>query len=203
MSIKIIERMLDYCVKLLDAFNANDKKKIIKWLVKLEKENKEELSSGKEFDIEFLKALHGLIAKEITNIKKNLDNSEKCKKSTELIFENLRKIIDQRIVRDQIIKEVIHPILKSWGYKKKARSFVKKEEKYTKKLFVVTSQFCDYYEVDFTFEISIEGPDVDLFRERISRDWFEITQDTDLKKLKAQITAQLLNEVKTFLDKYK
>ena len=57
------------------------------------------------------------------------------------IFELIKhsKTGDQRVVRDQLITEVISPILRNWGYKKKGRAFLKKEERIVKRLNVYSS----------------------------------------------------------------
>jgi hypothetical protein len=72
-----------------------------------------------------------------------------------------------------------------------------------KKLNIHTHKTTTYYEVEFIFEISIEGPDVHLEDHRVEEKWFKLTEDADLDTLKAEIAAHLLNAVKPFLDKYK
>ena len=112
MSIKVIERMIDYCNELLAAFKLKNKKQVSRWLSELEAENKEELAQAKEFGIAYLLSLHGMVANKITQIKRNINNPDKCTALVLNILDSLKSIIDQREVRDKIIKETIHPILK-------------------------------------------------------------------------------------------
>ncbi len=110
---------------------------------------------------------------------------------------------DQRGVRDQLIKEVIAPIMKSWGYKKKRRAFLKKEDGIVKKLNVYSSAWNNSREVNFIFEISAKGSGIDIYGERADETWFTLTKDTDLEELKKIIKIHLLKIVKPFLDKIK
>jgi hypothetical protein len=203
MSIKLIERMINYCNELLAAFKLRNKKQISRWLRELEKENKEELAQAKEFGIAYLLSLHGIVANKITAIKRNIDNPVRCMKIVGLILETLKNITDQREVRDKIIKETIHPILKSWGYKKRKRAFITKEGNFTKKLNVYTSKTSDYYDVQFIFEISIEGPGTNFVNHRVKEKWFILTEDVNIETVKAEVQAHLLNVIKPFLDKFK
>ena len=203
MSIKVVQRMIHDCNELLASLTLNNQGKITKWLKELEDENEESLSIAKEYNIKHLLSLHGMIAGEIDKIKDNLlNNYKKCIGFVETILEALESVIDQREVRDQIIKEVIHPLLKSWGYKKKKRTFVKEENGYFKKLMVYTSQFCDYYDVRFIFEIYIEGKGARYEYHRVKEKWFELTEDKNIEKIKAEVKIHLLNDIKPFLDRF-
>ena len=195
--------MIGYCDDLSAAFRRNHKDKVAKWLKELEEENNRELSIAKEFSVGYLLSLHGLISKEIDEIKGNLDDPKKCIGFVDNILKSLSKVTDQREVRDKIIKKIIHPLLKSWGYKKKKRTFVKKEGDYVKKLSVFTSQVCDYYDVKFIFEINIEGQETKHLAHRVKQKWFKLTQDKDLDKTIKEIKTHLLNDIKPFLDKFK
>ncbi len=202
MSIKVIERMIGYCNELLAAFKLKNKKQISRWLSELEAENKEKLDIAKEFHIAYLLSLHGMVANKIIQIK-NINNPNKCTALVLNILESLKRIVDQREVRDKIIKETIHPILKSWGYKKKARAFTKKEGLFIKKLNIYTNRFSDYYEVQFFFEISIKGPNTDIEFHRVEKRGFTLTEDVNIDIVKAEIQACLLNAIKPFLERYK
>ena len=119
------------------------------------------------------------------------------------IFELIKhsKIGDQRVVRDQLITEVISPILRNWGYKKKGRAFLKKEERIVKRLNVYSSSWNSKNEVEFIFEISAKGPGVDISGERAEEKWFTLTKDTDLKRISLEVREHLIKVVKPFLDK--
>ncbi|MBW2966508.1 DUF4304 domain-containing protein [Candidatus Woesearchaeota archaeon] len=203
MSIKVIERMIDYCNELLAAFKLKNKRQISRWLNELEAENKEELAQAKEFGIAYLLSLHGMVANKITQIKRNINNPNKCTALVLNILDSLKSIIDQRKVRDKIIKEVIQPILKSWGYKKIKRAFTKKEGNFIKRLNVYTSRTSDYYDVRFIFEISIKGPNTNIEFHRVEEKWFTLTEDVNINTVKAEVQAHLLNVIKPFLERYK
>ncbi len=195
--------MIFLCEELLAAFDLHDIAKAKTWLKQLEEYNLSEFGRGKEFKITFLLNLHGNIENEITRIKKNMEEYDNNKKYVALIFSQLKKVTDQRKVRDKLITEVIHPIFKSWGYKKEARSFRKEEGGYSKKVNIFTSQFVDYYNVEFIFEISIEGHGQHYLSHRVREKWFSLMEDTIVEKIKSEIAAHLLQEVKPFLDRFK
>jgi hypothetical protein len=203
MSIKTIERTIHYCNELLAAFKHNNKNAAIKWLKLMEYENNEELESAKEFKITYLLSLHGGIAQEIAKIKQNINNPARAAEIVANIKRILSNVKDQRGVRDELINNVISPVIKSWGYKKKARAFVKKESEYVKKVNVFTSQFADYYDVRFIFEISIEGKGVKILSHRVKELWFDLDQYTDIQKLIFAIKANLLGDIKPYLDSFK
>jgi len=203
MGYKTIESMIHFCEELLAAFKLHDTAKAKRRLNQLEEYNLSEFGGGKEFNITFLLNLHGNIEEEITKIKKNMEDHDKNKQYVVLILSQLNKVTDQRKVRDKIITEVIHPLFKRWGYKKEARSFRKEEGGYSKKVNIFTSQFVDYYNVEFIFEISIEGQGQHYLRHRVKEKWFKLTEDTDLGEIKAEIEAHLTQEIKPFLDRFK
>lgn len=203
MSIKVVERMKHYCHELLVGLKHNDATKVSKWLKELEKENNEELSLAKEFSIKFLLSLHGMISEDINKIKANLNNRKDCIKTIKKTKHSLEEVVDQRKVRDEIIKEVIQPLLKGWGYKKRGRAFIKEENGYFKKLNVYTSNVCDYYDVNFTFEIYIKGHGIEHEGHRVKEKWFVLTQDIDLKKIKEEIKTHLISDIKPFLNKFR
>lgn len=193
--------MVHYCNELLAAFKINNRAKISKWMIELEEENNKELSLAKKYSIKYLLSLHGMIAREIGKIKSNLNNAEKCSGFVNRILISLENVVDQREIRDKLIKEVMHPMFKSWGFKKKKRAFVK-QGKYFKKVNIFTSQFCDYYDVKFIFEVEIKGPGVSYEAHRVNNKWFELTQDKNLETVKAEIEAHLLKDIKPFLDQF-
>lgn len=199
---KIIEDLKHCCNELLDSFKKENRKKALEWLAKLEENNNSELSIGKEFKIQYLLSLNGFIARQIENIKANIDNPKKCNSFVIVILEVLKKVVDQREVRDEIIKDTIYPIFKRWGYKKRERTFVKEEKGFFKKVSIYSSKSNSYYDVDFIFEIEIKGPQTNLFGKRIKERWFSLTQDTDLEKIRVEIIAHLEKEVKPFLEKF-
>jgi hypothetical protein len=203
MSFKTIERAIRYCDELLAAFKHNDKNKAIKWLKLMEYENNSELESAKEFKEAYILSLHGGIAREIAKIKQNINNPAKAVEIVSNIKRSLSGIKDQRAVRDELINNVIAPIMKSWGYKKKARAFIKKENRRVKKVNVFTSQFVDYYDVKFIFEISIIGKGVNVQGHRVKELWFELGQNVDIQKLILVIRANLLRDIKPYLDSFK
>jgi hypothetical protein len=197
MSIKVIERMKHDCNEIVHGLRHKDFKKVASWLKEMEGENNEQLSLAKEFKIKFLLSLHGFIGKEIIGVKKNVRNRRECIKYVKKIKRALNGIVDQREVRDKLIKEVIQPLFKKWGYKKKGRAFTKDN----KKVNLYTSQFCDYYDTQFIFEITIMGTKFE--NHRVAERWFELNQDTDLEKVKKEIEVFLRNSIKPFLDKFR
>jgi len=203
MGITVIDRLIDYSKSLIKAFKSNKKDKVLKLLNALEKENKEELNLAKEFKINYLLALHGYLENVITILRQNLNNANLCIEQLGEVIKRLDAIVDQRKVRDQLISEIIHPIMENWGYKKKARTFVKKEGKIIKKLNVYSSQWDDYYHVSFIFEISASGPNLNMLGERAEERWFELTEDTDIEKIKVEIEEHLIKVIKPFLDRIK
>lgn len=197
MSIKVIERMKHDCNEVVRGLRHKDFKKVASWLKELEEENNEQLSLAKEFKVNFLLSLHGLIGKEIIGIKKNIMNRGECIKYVKKIKRALDGVVDQREVRDKLIKEVMQPLFKKWGYKKKERSFING----TKKVNVYTGKFCDYHDVNFAFEITITGTKFE--NHRVNEHWFELNQDTDLEKVKKEIETILTNDIKPFLDRFR
>ncbi|MBN2421513.1 hypothetical protein JXB27_04510 [Candidatus Woesearchaeota archaeon] len=200
---KAILRLISYCEDIARQLKSNKKDRALVLLNEFEKENKETLSSAREFKIKYLLSLHSHLGKLIGELRQNLGNAMYCVDKLKETIEILKKITDQRDVRDQIIKEVIAPIMKSWGYKKKERAFIKKEGKIIKKVNIYSSQNNEYYDVQFIFEISAKGPNIDLYGERPDNKWFELTEDTDLQRIKEDVKESLMRAVKPFLDKIK
>ncbi|MEK6886832.1 MAG: DUF4304 domain-containing protein [Nanoarchaeota archaeon] len=200
---KEVDRLIGYSEDLIRAFKSNKKEKTLILLNELWNENKESLSIAKEFKIKYLLNLHNYIEMTIISVKQNINNSTICIEKLRNLLIRLHAIVDQREVRDHIISEVIYPILKSWGYKKKARAFVKKEGKNVKRVNVYSSRVNDYYCVSFIFEISVTGPNIDLGGERAEEKWFELTEDTNVDRVKAEVKEHLIKVVKPFLDKIK
>jgi len=192
--------MTEHCNELGPAFESQSTNKINKWLEKLENENNTNLDFAKECKIEYLISLHGKIAAAITIINEDLTDSEKCLEQVRIILGYLGNVVNQRDVRDKLITEVIHPIFKKWGYKKRKRAFYKEENEITKKVNVFSSKRDEYYEVRFRFEISTKGLKRDLLGETVTSEFFELTDDTNLEELKTEIREQLLNVIKPFLD---
>jgi hypothetical protein len=203
MGIKAIDRLIGYSEDLIRAIKSNKKERALKLLTELEKENKEELSLAKEFETKYLLDLHGKIEKAITFLRQNLSSPGVCVEQLRILLMCLKSVLDQRVVRDKLIKEIIAPILKNWGYKKKGRAFIKKERDIVKKINVTSSQSNDYYNVLFIFEITATGPNIDLFAERAEEKWFELTEDADIEKIKIEIREHLTKVIKPFLDKIK
>lgn len=110
---------------------------------------------------------------------------------------------DQRQVRDEIIKEVIAPIMASQGYKRKARAFIKKENEYVKKVNVFTSQWSEKIDLKFVFEISVIGKGVNFQGHRVKELWFELKPGIDLKKLVYAIKVNLTQDVLPYLAREK
>ena len=188
--------MKDYCRDVVHGLRHKDFKKLQEALSKLEEENSAELKLAKEFKVTFLLNLHSMIEEETRKIKNTLNKRGECIKHVKRILHSLKKVVDQRKIRDQLIKEVIHPLFKKLGYKKKARSFVKDN----KKVNVYTSQFCDYYDVKFIFEITIEGTKYE--NHRVKEKWFELTQDTKLNYIKEEIQKHLIKEIIPFINRF-
>ena len=112
MGIKVIERMDHDCNQMISGLRHKDFKKVGAWLKELEEENNSELKLAKDFNINFLLSLHGLIGEEINNIKKNIMDRGGCMRYIKKIKRALGLVVDQRGVRDRLIKEVMHPIFK-------------------------------------------------------------------------------------------
>jgi hypothetical protein len=209
MSYTVIQRMIHSCQELAASFQQKNKSQISKWIKEIEEENQEELSFAQEWKIPFLLKLHGFVKQHLEIIKTR--KQDMVFVSIEEILEKLKSVTNQSDVRDQIIKEIIHPIMKQLGWKKKGRSFIKKENGYSKKLLVYSSRSNDYYDVKFAFEMEVDGKGTNISGERISYDtsfgkrdrWYELTQDVDIENIKAQIQADLKGPIKKFFAKYK
>jgi hypothetical protein len=204
MSFKEIESLIHAFEELAAAIVLGDASKIKEWITKIEEDNNENLEMGKEYKNAYLTALHGSIRDALENIKRNPSDRRSCSATIASVLDRLRDIEDQAAVRDAIIKEVIHPIMKGWGWRKNGRSFITKEGEYTKKLLVYSSRTNDYYEVDFRFEMEVEGNGVSLIGKTIRRrdEWYHLTPGADLENIKAQIVADLNGPVKDFFVQY-
>ena len=193
-----IERMMHCCNELLAAIKLERKKQFSKWLKELNRYIEDELELAREFGQNTMTPVFSQLKAKISEI--NLKNQEHIIIS---VLQTLNSIKDQKAVRDNIIKTILHPIFKKWRYKKRARSFSKKEGNITKKVNIYTSRSSVYYELKFTFEVDITGPKTNIIAKRPEEKWFDLNQHTNLETLKAEVQAFLINKVKPFLDRYK
>ncbi len=210
----IIQRLIHACRELAAAVESKPgdrkDKQISRWLGRIEKENAEELSMAREFNISFLLKLHGFMRTRLQVLKNNFGNKDVCLAAIKEIISRLESVTNQAEVRDQVIREVIHPVMKAWGWKKKGRSFIKEESGYTKKLRLFSSQWNDYYRIEFRFEMDVQGKGVDVYGETIDYETplgsraraYELTEDADIGKIKAQIQADL-KQAKRFFNRYR
>jgi len=194
-----IENMVHTCNELLAALKLKRRKQFSKRLKELERYIDDELELARDFGENTMTPVFAHIKQQIAEIKSNLEKQEVIVIS---ILQTLEGIKDQKAVRDNIIKTVMHPIFKKWGYKKRARAFSKKERNTTKKVNIYTSRTSSYYELTFTFEVDIISPDINIIAKRPEQKWFELNQNTNLETIKAEVQAFLINIVKPFLDQY-
>lgn len=203
MSIKVIQNLKGYSIELLENIKTNNSSQINKLLKEINEENTSELSIAKEFNINYLLSLHSTIAEQINIIKTNISNPEMMTASTNNIINLLKNVVDQREVRDKLIAQAIQPFLKNLGYKQNKRSFVKEENGFVKKIKIYTSKVCDYYNVQFIFEIDLIGNGIKQESKRVNQKWFELTQDTNYEKISIEIKKQLITQIIPYLNSYK
>ena len=157
MSYKTILWFIHAFRELAAALEQKNARLTAKWITEIEEENNQELNFGREHTIHFLVNLHESQKKSLQFIKTNQKKQKECLAAIKEILNRLEKVTDQTKIRDQLIEEIISPIIKKWGWKKKGRSFVTKEGIYFKKLRIYSSQWNEYYHVEFAFEMDVSG----------------------------------------------
>jgi len=195
MSYKAVKRWRIQCTEILAALGLKDTDSANKWLKEFEEENNSELELGMEFNIVYLKKLHGKFKEHIDNYKTETSLKKKAAHIS-LILNHLNELKNMGDVRDEIIKYTIHPIMKSFGFRKQGRSFIKGKRDKWVKLLVYSFRTNDYYKVGFRFEIeSKNGSYPTDYR-------YGLDENTNIEEVKAEIEAALKGPIKTILDKY-
>lgn len=195
MGFKDVERWKHYCNEILAALKLKNLESANEWLAKFEEENNFNLQMGIDFYNNYLKTLHGNFKIHIDNFK--VEESFKKKAAhINLILNRLNELKNMGKVRDEMITEIIHPIMKSWGFRKQGRSFIKGKSKNIVKIMIYSSKNNDYYNVNFRFEIHTKtgGFPTDY--------GYNLDENTDIEKIKAEIEADLKGPIKVILDKY-
>ena len=202
MSYKVVQNLGRLFLILAAAIKLNKKEAILETMRNIEEINAQGLNLGREFQIRYLLRVHSVIKRKLKQIKKSPKNESLA--IIKEILDLLSSITNQSEVRDEIIKRTIHPIMKSWGWLKKGRSFFKKEGNLTKRLVVYSSRNNDYYSVSFTFEMEVMGGGHNVYGKRIpgKAKWYTLTEDSNLEEIKARIEADLNGPVKEFFDQF-
>ncbi|MCB9359385.1 hypothetical protein H6503_05620 [Candidatus Woesearchaeota archaeon] len=188
MSIKTIRRMEHYAKKLEHDIKHGNVDWIRHWIAEIKNEIKVDYRLACEYKIKYILDLCGYIFNELEIIKAG--EKKPSLDAVRNIVTKLESLVDQREVRDKLIKEVIHPFMKRHGYKKKARAFVRDNTRVN----VYTFQTCDWYDVRIMFEVT--NPDRKWHGKRPTNVEHEINQDTSYDSLKIDIEADMENLVK-------
>jgi hypothetical protein len=133
---------------------------------------------------------------------------------------------EMQIKLDDIIKEVINPVLKGYGFKRSGRNFYKELDRFGLCFNIQSSLYNTEEDVRFAFNLGIFIPETYTIyfnypipkfpkeydcinRERIGKlngdrhDWYILNGDIDINELKDEIHQAIINIAISYFEKYK
>jgi hypothetical protein len=203
MSYEDVGKLINFLKELAAAVKLNQNDKAERWLQQIDAKTLNELNHAEKAIIPTLIQRYKNIRGKLTLMRELIRDKHKCLALINEILKEINEIKDMSKVRDQIITEVIHPIMKNHGWKKVKRTFVKNEAGYTKKLSIFSSKFNDYFHLSFRFEMYVKGKGTNVFAKTLPEILYVLTEETNLAELKARITADLQGSVIEFFGQYR
>jgi len=180
------------CVELEAAFKSG--KHIQKWIDELERIIGENLNHHRNLgkSKNFLSHVIIFANRSIEIIKLHLSDTSKCLSILSRLYSQIDQLVDQGKVRDQIIKEIMHPFFKKHGFKKEGRRFIRVRGDRKEIVSVFSSRWNTFESVDIRFEVTIVVSNRELvYGHQVIPRGYRLEQDFDLDAIKARIQADM------------